>query len=326
MLYYFQILVTAVFLVIAFAFCFMIQYHSSAPFEDPFAAFVKTLVMMSSEFEYENLFDENHDAQLEDTRTVVRLLFMCFVIFVAIVLMNFMIGVAVSDINDLNETGKIRRLEKQVELLSTFEPLAYEGFLSKWFLKIFGDKSYHRSMYTFRGNKSTWQVKIHQTGLSEEGYTIQIRSSKLYNAIVETPSKQQQQDQEAAKYNSEKPYRSQHNALNNALMSKSAGLFLRGNEDLVRRKDNHFDSIVYKQYFHSLVDSSSKIKTEIEELKEYNKYLNSQIARLYAMSYDILESVKSGRNWAALVREARRPRIRAKHKTKRKLSNFLPKR
>ncbi|XP_073964042.1 uncharacterized protein [Choristoneura fumiferana] len=322
-----KILVTAVFLVIAFAFCFMIQYHSSPPFDDPFAAFVKTLVMMSSEFEYENLFGEAHDPHLQDTRTIVRLMFVTFVIFVAIVLMNFMIGVAVSDINDLNETGKIRRLEKQVELLSTFEPLAYEGVLAKWFIKLFGNKSYHYSMYTFRGNKSLWHVTtrtyISEFGVSDANFTIQIRSSKLYNAIVETPSKQQQQDQEAAKHNLEKPYRSQYNALNNALVNKAAGVHVRGDEDLVRRKDNHFDSIIYKQYLSSLVDNSSKIKRDIEILKRHNNDLNLQITKLSAMSSDILRSIRPNSNWTALGRLARRSRRRFTRNTRRPMDKLF---
>ncbi|XP_073964041.1 uncharacterized protein isoform X2 [Choristoneura fumiferana] len=292
-----KILLTAVFLVIAFAFCFMIQYHSSPPFDDPFTAFVKTLVMMSSEFEYENLFSEAHDPHLQDTRTIVRLLFVTFVIFVAIVLMNFMIGVAVSDINDLNETGKIRRLEKQVELLSTFEPLACEGVLAELFMKLFDrfDKSYHSSMDTFRGNKSIWHVKAlthTELGGLKVPYTIQIRSSKLYKAIVETPSKQKLQDREAAKHNSEKPYRSQRNATHNEVANKPAG-----DEDLVRRKDNHFDSIIYKQLLSSLVNNSSKMKRDIEVLKQHNIDLNLQFSKLSAMSSDILRSIEA---WSQL--------------------------
>ncbi|XP_073964044.1 transient receptor potential cation channel subfamily A member 1 homolog isoform X2 [Choristoneura fumiferana] len=59
-----KILVTAIFLVIAFSICFMIQYRSAPPFDGPFAAFVKTLVMMSSEFDYEGLFGEDHVEEL----------------------------------------------------------------------------------------------------------------------------------------------------------------------------------------------------------------------------------------------------------------------
>ncbi|XP_073964147.1 transient receptor potential channel pyrexia-like [Choristoneura fumiferana] len=183
-----KILVTVLLLVIGFSFCFMIQYHSAPPFDGPFAAFVKTLVMMSSEFDYEGLFGEDHAEQLRGTSMFVRVLFLAFVIFVAIVLMNFMIGLAVSDINELNRTGNIRRLEKQVELLSTFDSLVYDGILSKWFQNTFVNKRYPLSMSTVTRRQSIWKVKYN----NEKPSSVKIRSATLYYAIVEAASKNDQ--------------------------------------------------------------------------------------------------------------------------------------
>lgn len=126
-----QILLTFAFLIIGFALSFMIQFHSQIPFESPWAALVKTMVMMTSEFDYVALFDEEHSRELATSLIIVRIVFLIFVILAAIVLMNLLVGVAVNDINDLEVLGNIRRLAKQVEFLSTLDNLVYNRFFSK---------------------------------------------------------------------------------------------------------------------------------------------------------------------------------------------------
>lgn len=103
----------------------MIQFKSQIPFEGPWAAFVKTMVMMTSEFDYVALFDEEHSRDLAASLIIVRVIFVVFLILAAIVLMNLMVGVAVNDINDLEVLGNIRRLAKQVEFLGTLDTLVY---------------------------------------------------------------------------------------------------------------------------------------------------------------------------------------------------------
>lgn len=121
----FQILATFAFLVIGFSLSFMIEFKSKMPFEGPWAAFVKTMVMMTSEFDYVALFDEEHSKDLAASLIIVRVIFVVFLVLAAIVLMNLMVGVAVNDINDLEVLGNIRRLAKQVEFLGTLDTLVY---------------------------------------------------------------------------------------------------------------------------------------------------------------------------------------------------------
>lgn len=109
----------------------MIQFHSQIPFEGPWAAFVKTMVMMTSEFDYVALFDAEHSKDLATSLIIVRVVFLIFLILAAIVLMNLLVGVAVNDINDLEVLGNIRRLAKQVEFLSTLDNLVYNKFFNK---------------------------------------------------------------------------------------------------------------------------------------------------------------------------------------------------
>ncbi|XP_049879814.1 transient receptor potential channel pyrexia-like isoform X2 [Pectinophora gossypiella] len=125
-----KILATFLFLVIGFSLSFMIQFKSISPFEGPWASLVKTIVMMTSEFDYEALFDEDHSKELANSLVIIRLIFLVFLILAAIVLMNLMVGVAVNDINDLEILGNIRRLAKQVEFLGTLDTLVYNRVFS----------------------------------------------------------------------------------------------------------------------------------------------------------------------------------------------------
>lgn len=99
----------------------MIQFHSQAPFEGPWASFAKTLVMMTSEFDYDDTFTKKKAENLSTSIQLLRVVFVLFLILSAIVLMNLMIGVAVHDVQNLVQDGHLKRLEKQVAFLNRLE-------------------------------------------------------------------------------------------------------------------------------------------------------------------------------------------------------------
>lgn len=138
----------------------MIQFQSTAPFDGLGASLLKTIVMMTSEFDYAS-FDNNFKL-LSSSTTVVRLLFLFFLLFVSIVFMNFMVGVAVSDINNLNIQGNTKRLGKLVELLSTLELVVHDGPLRKIIPRKTYDKiqnrGFLREISTFPGSEKTWSI------------------------------------------------------------------------------------------------------------------------------------------------------------------------
>ncbi|XP_026750378.2 transient receptor potential channel pyrexia-like isoform X2 [Galleria mellonella] len=179
-----KILCTFMFLVIGFSLSFMIQFHSQMPFEGPLAALVKTMVMMTSEFDYEAMFDEEHTDQLETSLTIVRLIFLIFLILAAIVLMNLMVGVAVNDINDLEVLGNIRRLAKQVEFLSTLDTLVYnkvfENLLPRKINAHIKNKRNVRGIITMNPGKPKWRH-------------YKVLPSRIRDAIFEKAQRQKKQ-------------------------------------------------------------------------------------------------------------------------------------
>lgn len=126
---------TFAFLLIGFSLSFMVQFRTKKPFENPWAAFVKTMVMMTSEFDYDDLIEDT-----VTSLTVIRITFLVFLVLAAIVLMNLMVGVAVNDLHDLEVLGNIRRLQKQVDFLVSLEALAFNNFLNKIVPKKLKDK------------------------------------------------------------------------------------------------------------------------------------------------------------------------------------------
>ena len=125
-----KVLFTFVFLLIGFALAFMVQFKSKPPFETPQEAFVKTVVMMVNDLEYSKLFRENENLVFP---IIAKIFFLFFLYMVVIVLMNLLVGLAVSDINSLVAHGKMNRLRKQADFLRVIEPFDWDvRFMPKW--------------------------------------------------------------------------------------------------------------------------------------------------------------------------------------------------
>ncbi len=83
-------------LLVAFALSFSVLFPNYQSFNvNPGPAVIKTLVMMAGELEYENFIYENGQALYN---TSGHFMIMIFVVLVSIILMNLLVGLAVSDI------------------------------------------------------------------------------------------------------------------------------------------------------------------------------------------------------------------------------------
>lgn len=88
-----------------------------------------------SEFNYSETFKtpvEMSDSETPLFQIVSRLVFLLFVVLVAIVLMNLMIGLAVSDISILEAQGKSQRAAKQIDFLHLHETFVYSETVLEW--------------------------------------------------------------------------------------------------------------------------------------------------------------------------------------------------
>ncbi|CAG9857184.1 unnamed protein product [Phyllotreta striolata] len=108
-------------LLIGFTMSFSIQFHNSPVFSNPWRTLAKTVAMMIGEFEYGDLFGEEGADSPRILPVTSRFIFLLFVVLATVVLMNLLVGVAVSDIQELHVLGRAKKLEKQAEFLQQLE-------------------------------------------------------------------------------------------------------------------------------------------------------------------------------------------------------------
>ena len=74
-------------------------------------ALIKTTVMMIGEFEFENIFFEDTTPLAFPVTTTI--LFIVFLIVMAIIIMNLLVGLAVDDIKAVQDQAVLKRLAMQ---------------------------------------------------------------------------------------------------------------------------------------------------------------------------------------------------------------------
>ncbi|GAB0088031.1 Transient receptor potential cation channel protein painless [Sergentomyia squamirostris] len=124
-------------LLIAFAFCFytLLGGVGSNPngqvddefnkFMDPGTAIIKTIVMMTGEFEAANIeFKSN---------TLSYLFFLLFVFFMSVVLFNLLNGLAVSDTQAIKAEAELTGFITRAEVLTRYEKLVFGHNPGSWF-------------------------------------------------------------------------------------------------------------------------------------------------------------------------------------------------
>ncbi|XP_075985526.1 transient receptor potential cation channel subfamily A member 1-like [Anticarsia gemmatalis] len=269
-----KILLTFMFLVIGFSFSFMIQFRSQIPFDGPWAALVKTIVMMTSEFDYGAMFDEEHSKELATSLIIVRIIFLVFLILAAIVLMNLLVGVAVNDINDLEVLGNIRRLVKQVEFLGTLDTLVYN--------RVFSVILPRRVNQTLKNKRKVNAVMILCPGKPRWRYS-KILPSRLKDAIFTKAQTQKKQiDDELGFQSFQKKLNEMHDALMTIKKEKEAELpDLLKHEDELPKKNKIEDVVVQ---LNDLDECVGQIQTQtqgyVEESKSAIDSLNGKVDRL----------------------------------------------
>lgn len=112
-------------LINAFSLSFGVLFPNHAPFKTTGLRLLKTLVMMTGEIEYDEWFFDDKTIMYPTTSYII---FCVFLIFVTIILMNLLVGLAVSDIQGLLKSVGLDRLVRQTELVAHFEAFMF----SKW--------------------------------------------------------------------------------------------------------------------------------------------------------------------------------------------------
>ncbi|KAH0568065.1 transient receptor potential channel pyrexia-like [Cotesia glomerata] len=114
-------------LIIGFGLGFSVLHKNYKSFESPLISLLKTIIMMSGELEFEDVFFDK-DAPIQYPGTS-HLMLLAFVVLVTIILTNLMVGLAVSDIQELRRCAGLDRLVRRAELVAHLESLLFSKFL-----------------------------------------------------------------------------------------------------------------------------------------------------------------------------------------------------
>lgn len=190
----------------------MVQYHAYPPFDGAWESFIKTIVMMTSEYDYKELFAANHK-ELTYSKLVVHVLFVLFLILVSMVFMNFMIGVAVSDVADLKMAGDVRRLKKQVKFLSSLDVFVFGGVFRSLVHKKFHCRRFIKQIHIKPCVINHWKVFYEVQADADEPYYFSkeqpLPPHILDSILLKVKTKFEQNEREVSK----KMYRDQMNLL-----------------------------------------------------------------------------------------------------------------
>lgn len=124
----FKLLLAYACLLIGFTASFCVIFPQSRAFGSPHIGLIKVLAMMTGELGFDVFFDDEKDDyknrkgySLILLKVSAQLSFVLFLLFVTIVLMNLLIGIAVHDIKGLQKTAGLAKLVRQTKLIHDVE-------------------------------------------------------------------------------------------------------------------------------------------------------------------------------------------------------------
>lgn len=131
---FFKFLAAYLCLIVGFSLGFHVLHKNYKSFDGPLISLLKTVIMMSGELEFEDFF---FDKKLLYPGTA-HLMLLSFVILVTVILTNLMVGLAVSDIQELRRCAGLDRLVRRAELVAHLENMLFSKLLDRaptWIIK-----------------------------------------------------------------------------------------------------------------------------------------------------------------------------------------------
>lgn len=124
-----KLLMAYICLLIGFSVSLCVVFPTSQWFSNPFTSFVKVLVMMAGELDISML--EVHDESSITSKLSAYTVYVALLIFVSIILMNLLVGIAVHDIQGLKKTAGLSKVRCQIKLIHYIELFMLRSFWPK---------------------------------------------------------------------------------------------------------------------------------------------------------------------------------------------------
>ncbi|CAK1545773.1 unnamed protein product [Leptosia nina] len=125
-----KLLLAYICLLFGFAICFLVVFPNEEMFSNPLMGLISTLSMMVGELNLNILIND----PLRDDPPLIfelssQIIFILFLMFVTIILMNLLVGIAVHDIQGLRKTAGLSRLVRQTKLILFVEMGMFSALL-----------------------------------------------------------------------------------------------------------------------------------------------------------------------------------------------------
>ncbi|GFG39343.1 hypothetical protein Cfor_08296 [Coptotermes formosanus] len=122
-------------LLIGFTLSFCVIFPAKSNFKSPVYSFIQVIALMIGSVEYEDLIleDKPPEFMLEAS---AHIMFLIFMLFVTIIMMNLLVGIAVRDIQGLQKTAGLSRLVRQTKLIYGIELSLLNSWLPNYILKL----------------------------------------------------------------------------------------------------------------------------------------------------------------------------------------------
>ncbi|CAG4990733.1 unnamed protein product [Parnassius apollo] len=151
-----KLLLAYICLLLGFTICFCVVFPNEEMFSNPLMGFISTLSMMVGELNLNILInDPMQDDPPLDFELSSQIIFILFLMFVTIILMNLLVGIAVHDIQGLRKTAGLSKLVRQTKLILFVEM----GLFSAWLPKCLHKYVYRTALVSPEAGKVILSVK-----------------------------------------------------------------------------------------------------------------------------------------------------------------------
>ncbi|XP_023020121.2 ankyrin repeat domain 61 water witch [Leptinotarsa decemlineata] len=123
-------------LLIGFTISFCVMFPDSSTFANPFIGLITVMVMMTGELSLDLLVDDDPEDPPFLLEVSAQVTYILFLLFVTVILMNLLVGIAVHDIQGLQKTAGLSKLVRQTKLISYMELALFNGYLPQYLLNL----------------------------------------------------------------------------------------------------------------------------------------------------------------------------------------------